>query len=135
MADERAVGSPPRRAVPPTAGLVALAALLPGEVTALAGIHPPPPVAALLFGVAIVGAAFLLAWAAEAVQVDVSAVYLALAVVVVIRNRAALGRPLIADGFGKSHRELGDPVCGTTAGKLRLRYPASTASGRPPGSD
>jgi cation:H+ antiporter len=39
----------------------------------LAGIHIMPPVAALLFGVSIVGAAFLLAWAAEAAQLDVSA--------------------------------------------------------------
>jgi cation:H+ antiporter len=33
----------------------------------------PPPVAAVVYGVAVVGAAFVLAWAAEAVQVDVNA--------------------------------------------------------------
>jgi cation:H+ antiporter len=42
-------------------------------VVALAAAHPPAPLAALLFGGAIVGAAFVLAWAAEAAQVDVSA--------------------------------------------------------------
>src|SRR6185503_8465880 len=37
--------------------------------------HPdlPPSLAALIFGVAIIGAAFVLAWAAEAAQVDISA--------------------------------------------------------------
>ena len=37
--------------------------------------HPqlPPPLAALVFGVAIIGAAFVLSWAAEAAQVDISA--------------------------------------------------------------
>ena len=58
---------------PPLLGLVALAVTLPGVVAALAGVHAAPPVAAVVFGVAIVGAAFLLAWAAEAAQVDISA--------------------------------------------------------------
>jgi len=37
--------------------------------------HPelPPPLAAAVFGIAIVGAAFVLSWAAEAAQVDISA--------------------------------------------------------------
>src|SRR5947208_12609473 len=35
--------------------------------------HLPPPLAALVFGVAIIGAAFVLSWAAEAAQVDISA--------------------------------------------------------------
>jgi len=36
-------------------------------------VHPPEPVLALVFGIAIVGAAFVLSWAAEAAQVDISA--------------------------------------------------------------
>jgi cation:H+ antiporter len=35
--------------------------------------HLSPPLAALVFGVAIIGAAFVLSWAAEAAQVDISA--------------------------------------------------------------
>ncbi|WP_433607530.1 sodium:proton exchanger [Dactylosporangium sp. CA-139114] len=58
---------------PPLSGLLALAATVPGVVVALAGAEVPAPVAALVFGGAIVGAAFVLAWAAEAAQVDVSA--------------------------------------------------------------
>ncbi|SNT49467.1 cation:H+ antiporter [Asanoa hainanensis] len=58
---------------PPVAGLVAVLLAVPGVVVAVAGLHPAPPVAAVVYGLAIVGAAFLLAWAAEAAQVDISA--------------------------------------------------------------
>lgn len=54
---------------------VALAVVLtmPGLVVRLTGAHAPHPVEAALFGLAIVGAAFLLSWAAEAAQLDLSA--------------------------------------------------------------
>jgi cation:H+ antiporter len=58
---------------------LAVGAGLPGAYLGAADYlglaHPelPPPLAALVFGVAIVGAAFVLSWAAEAVQVDISA--------------------------------------------------------------
>ncbi|MFG2039968.1 sodium:proton exchanger [Dactylosporangium sp. NPDC048998] len=58
---------------PPISGLLAPAVTVPGVVVALAGVDPPAAGAALIFGAAIVGAAFVLAWAAEAAQVDVSA--------------------------------------------------------------
>jgi cation:H+ antiporter len=47
--------------------------MLPGVILRIGGGHPPDPVAALLFGLAIVGAAFLLSWAAEVAQLDISA--------------------------------------------------------------
>nr|WP_245375120.1 sodium:proton exchanger [Crossiella equi] len=58
---------------------LAAAAAAPGTVLGAADYlglpHPglPAPLAALVFGVAILGAAFLLSWAAEAAQVDISA--------------------------------------------------------------
>lgn len=52
-------------------GFAALGA--PAFVLRFSGIHLDPVVAALLFGMGIVGGAFLLSWAAEAAQVDVSA--------------------------------------------------------------
>lgn len=52
---------------------LAVAAALPALVLRFGGLSVSPPVDALLFGVAIVGAAFLLSWAAEAAQVDISA--------------------------------------------------------------
>ncbi len=50
----------------------AAAITVPGVALRLSGAHPPEWLAAIVFGVAIVSAAFLLAWAAEAVQLDVS---------------------------------------------------------------
>jgi cation:H+ antiporter len=52
--------------------LAAFAATLPGVALRLGGLTAPDPGAALVYGVAIVGAAFLLSWAAEVSQLDVS---------------------------------------------------------------
>lgn len=71
------VPAPPRR--PPTPLLAAALVALPGTylgAAAYLGLPAPdlaPPLQALLYGTAIVGAAFLLSWAAEAAQVDISA--------------------------------------------------------------
>jgi cation:H+ antiporter len=51
----------------------AVAALVPGVLLRLTSPHLPHPVEALVLGLAIVGAAFLLAWAAEVAQLDISA--------------------------------------------------------------
>jgi cation:H+ antiporter len=52
--------------------VIALAVALPGLAVRLGAFDASDPVRALLFGVAIVGAAFLLSWAAEVIQLDVS---------------------------------------------------------------
>jgi cation:H+ antiporter len=52
---------------------LALAATLPGIFVRLLDLHLSHPVEALLFGMAIVGAAFMLSWAAEVAQLDISA--------------------------------------------------------------
>lgn len=52
---------------------VACAIIVPGVVLRLTHAHLSDPFAALLFGLAIVGAAFLLSWAAEVAQLDISA--------------------------------------------------------------
>ncbi|HZA84929.1 MAG TPA: sodium:proton exchanger, partial [Actinomycetes bacterium] len=74
---------PDQTAAPPTRGPVplalAVAACLPGTYLGVAELfhlaHPQlaPPLLALTYGVAVIGAAFVLAWAAEAAQLDVSA--------------------------------------------------------------
>jgi cation:H+ antiporter len=52
---------------------VAAAVTLPGAI--ISRLHPdlPDPLLAVIFGLAIVGAAFLLSWAAEVAQLDISA--------------------------------------------------------------
>ena len=52
---------------------LAVAATLPGVYLRITGIHPDPILAALLYGMAIVGAAFILSWAAEVIQLDIAA--------------------------------------------------------------
>jgi cation:H+ antiporter len=52
---------------------LAVAATVPGICVRLFDFHLSHPVEALLFGLAIVGAAFMLSWAAEVVQLDISA--------------------------------------------------------------
>jgi cation:H+ antiporter len=56
-----------------TAFALAGAAALPGVFVHLGGIQPEPVTSAVIFGLAVVGSAFMLAWAAEAAQVDISA--------------------------------------------------------------
>ena len=51
---------------------VALAVALPALVLRLAGVHLSPPAAIPVFGSAVVASAFLLVWAAEAAQRDIS---------------------------------------------------------------
>jgi cation:H+ antiporter len=68
------VDAPPRPVRRPgTAFVLAGAAVVPGVFLHLGGLHPEPVTAAIAFGLAVVGAAFMLAWAAEAAQVDISA--------------------------------------------------------------
>lgn len=71
--------SAPAIPIPPEAagkfwGAIGLAMLvgLPGIVLRLGGIHPSPALGSLIFGVAILSAAFLLSWAAETAEMDVS---------------------------------------------------------------
>jgi len=54
----------------PILGAVALT--MPAIVTRLSGAAPPEWLAAVVFGLGVVGAAFLLAWGAEALQLDIS---------------------------------------------------------------
>ena len=68
-----------RRKSGPVPLVLALAACLPGAYLGVAELfhlsHPElaPPMLAVTYGVAVIGAAFVLAWAAEAAQLDVSA--------------------------------------------------------------
>ncbi|MDQ6910447.1 MAG: sodium:proton exchanger [Actinomycetota bacterium] len=62
---------------------VTAAVMLPGVVLRLFPANFPDPLQALIFGLAIVGAAFLLSWAAEVAQLDISA-GLAIAVLALI---------------------------------------------------
>jgi cation:H+ antiporter len=63
--------------------LLALGVTLPGIYIKLAVEHPDPLLASILYGMAIVGAAFMISWAAEVIQLDVGG-GLALAILALI---------------------------------------------------
>src|SRR5204863_811465 len=52
---------------------LALLLTLPGILLRLGDLHANPATSAAIFGLAIVGAAFMLSWAAEVAQLDISA--------------------------------------------------------------
>src|SRR5262245_7524982 len=60
----------PRRQLIPI--VLATGATVPAIALRLTGSAPPEMLAALMFGLGVVGAAFLLAWGAEALQLDIS---------------------------------------------------------------
>ena len=61
----------PRRTLTRSALITAIF-IVPAVVLRIIGLHPDPVAALLIFGAAVVAASFLLAWAAEAAQIDVS---------------------------------------------------------------
>lgn len=90
------------------AGAVAVA--VPGVAMSLGGLSISPPVDALLYGLAIVGAAFLLSWAAEAAQVDISAgLAIALLALVAVLPEYAVDFVFTIQG-GNAYAQYG-PTC------------------------
>lgn len=70
-----AIGAPPRRRSSRTltrSMLTVAAAILPAVAVTATGLPLNPVIALIVYGAAVVGASFLLAWGAEAVQLDVS---------------------------------------------------------------
>ncbi|HVR80408.1 MAG TPA: sodium:proton exchanger [Acidimicrobiia bacterium] len=95
----------------------ALIATLPGVLLRLTGTHPDPILAAFLFGLAIVGAAFVLSWAAEVVQLDIAAgLALALLALIAILPEYAVDFVFTA----KAGREFADTGQASQYGPLAL---------------
>jgi cation:H+ antiporter len=80
---------------------------LPGAIISRAHTDLPDPLLALIFGLAIVGAAFLLSWAAEVAQLDISA-GLAIAVLAFIAVLPEYAVDLVfALNGGEAYKEFG----------------------------
>jgi cation:H+ antiporter len=71
IASVPAVSRSPRRTLTRSA-LITATFIAPAVVVRVMGLHPDPVAALLIFGAAVVSASFLLAWGAEAAQIDVS---------------------------------------------------------------
>src|SRR5438552_10713151 len=103
---------------------LACTASLPAVVLKVAGSLIPHPVEALVFGVAIVGAAFLLSWAAEVAQLDISAgLSLAVLALIAVLPEYAVDFVFAWKG-GESVRLLG-PAC--PSGEAGTESPCSLA--------
>jgi cation:H+ antiporter len=93
---------------------LAVLVVLPGVVLRIGGVHISHPVDALLFGLAIVSAAFLLAWAGEVAQLDISAgLAIALLALVGVLPEYAVGFVFAAKG-GHDFEKFG-AVCQSAA--------------------
>ncbi|MGH9222835.1 MAG: sodium:proton exchanger [Acidimicrobiales bacterium] len=90
---------------------IAAALTVPGIVVRFTGAHFAHPVEALLFGLAIVGAAFMLSWAAEVAQLDISA-GLAIAVLAFIAVLPEYAVDLVFAWKGGDAVERFGPACG-----------------------
>lgn len=80
---------------------VCLAIAAPAIGLRMTGIHTVPVLDMLIFGAAVVAAAFLLAWAAEAAQKDISGA-LAIAILALIATTPAerLDDAMLSNGTG-----------------------------------
>ncbi len=88
----------------------AVVAALPGVILRLTGAHPEPVIAATLFGIAIVGAAFILSWAAEVIQLDVgSGLALALLALIAVLPEYAVDFVFTANA-GREYAETGAAI-------------------------
>jgi cation:H+ antiporter len=90
-------------------GLMAAAfgATLPGIYIRMFVEHPDPILASILYGVAIVGAAFMISWAAEVIQLDVGGgLALAILALIAVLPEYAVDFVLTAEA-GKEFAETG----------------------------
>jgi cation:H+ antiporter len=95
----------------------AFAITLPGVMLHLGVGHPAPLVASILYGVAIVGAAFMISWAAEIIQLDVGGgLALALLALIAVLPEYAVDFVLTAD----AGREFAETGAATRYGPLAL---------------
>ena len=79
---------------------------IPGVIIRFGGLHLDPALTALIFGVGIIGAAFLLSWAAEVAQMDVSASFAIAILALVAVMPEYMVEAVLAWDAGESYRQL-----------------------------
>ena len=79
---------------------------IPGVIIRFGGLHFDPALEALIFGVGIIGAAFLLSWAAEVAQMDVSASFAIAILALVAVMPEYMVEAVLAWDAGESYRQL-----------------------------
>jgi cation:H+ antiporter len=99
--------------------LTTLLFIAPALVVRCGGLHPAPVFALVIYGAAVVAASFLLAWAAEAAQIDVSG-GLAIAVLAVIVVLPEYAVDLYYAYAAGSHAEYTQYAAANMTGSNRL---------------
>lgn len=99
--------------------LAAFAAIVPALVLRLTGSHLMPPLQALAFGGAVLGAAFLLSWAAEVAQLEISQA-LALSILALIAVLPEYAVDLYFTWSAASRPEYGAYAAANMTGANRL---------------
>lgn len=99
--------------------LTTLIFIAPALVVRCAGLHPTPVVSLVVYGAAVVAASFLLAWAAEAAQIDVSG-GLAIAVLALIAVLPEYAVDLYYAYQSGSHAEYTQYAAANMTGSNRL---------------
>ena len=79
---------------------------IPGVIIRFGGLHLDPALEALIFGVGIIGAAFLLSWAAEVAQLDVSASFAIAILALIAVMPEYMVEAVLAWDAGESYRQL-----------------------------
>ena len=79
---------------------------IPGVIIRFGGLHLDPALESLIFGVGIIGAAFLLSWAAEVAQLDVSASFAIAVLALIAVMPEYMVEAVLAWDAGESYRQL-----------------------------
>ena len=79
---------------------------IPGVIIRFGGIHLDPALESLIFGVGIIGAAFLLSWAAEVAQLDVSASFAIAVLALIAVMPEYMVEAVLAWDAGESYKQL-----------------------------
>ena len=89
------------------ASMVLLAGVgIPGVIIRFSGLHFDPALESLIFGVGIIGAAFLLSWAAEVAQMDLSASFAIAILALIAVMPEYMVEAVLAWDAGESYRQL-----------------------------
>ena len=105
---------------------ILLALGIPGAIIRFSGLHLDPQLAALIFGIGIIAGAFLLSWAAEVAQLDVSASF-AIAVLALIAVMPEYTvEAVLAWDAGESYRTLESTTGAVTD---EMSYAAANVTG------
>ena len=79
---------------------------IPGVIIRFGGLHLDPALEALIFGLGIIGAAFLLSWAAEVAQMDLSASFAIAILALIAVMPEYMVEAVLAWDAGESYRQL-----------------------------